>query len=75
MPKERYLSERVLQAVRGRIGVEDNESDTSQDERIYAMDSKAIVRAYAGWVLGSEAWAIDFISVIEQVYGITLPRE
>lgn len=72
MSKPMHLSERVLQAVRGRLGVDDNESDASRDEQILKMPPRQIVKLYFGWVLGSEQWGNDAISVIEQAYGISL---
>lgn len=69
---KRELSTRTLHAVRGRIGVDDNEADSSRDEQIMAMPARQIVRKYFGWHLGDEGWGDDAIRRIEEAYGIKL---
>jgi hypothetical protein len=68
----RNLSQPTLEAVRGRIGVEDNEADTSRDAEIMAMPAREIVRKYFGWHMGYEEWGSDAIRVVEEAYGIRL---
>jgi len=64
------LSQRVLEAVRGRIGV--SETDTSRDSVINGMTARSIVRNYFGWRHGDESFGDEAISVIQQAYAIEL---
>ena len=70
MPKK--LDKSILKAVRGRLGVDDNDNDTSRDAEILKMEPREIVKLYCGWILGYEAWGDTFIDVVEQAYGLGL---
>ncbi len=66
--KKRKLSQSVLQAVRGRLGVEDIETDGY----IYSLPSERIVKLWCGWKFGDEGWAHDLIHLVEQAYAVEL---
>lgn len=51
----RQLPDEMMQILRQRINVKEN--DSSQDDRIYQMSPKHIVRHMAGWELGNPSWA------------------
>ena len=70
MIKKRHLSERLMQAVRQRLDLD--ETDTSKDDAIRAMKPSQLVRHYFAWHLGSTRWAADAISIVSQAYGLEL---
>lgn len=67
------LSEETFHAVRGTLGLE--EDDESKDELIRSMDARNIVRRYAQSHLGDKAWGIDFIKVVGEAYGIDFAED
>lgn len=61
--KPQKLPWSILHAVRGRLGVEDFENDSSRDKYIYNLPPERIVELYVGWHLGDEAWARNILDV------------
>lgn len=51
------MNQDVLSAIRGRIGVEDNDTDTSKDATINRMPAGVKFRKVCGWHLGDESWS------------------
>uniref|UniRef100_A0A6H1Z7P2 Uncharacterized protein n=1 Tax=viral metagenome TaxID=1070528 RepID=A0A6H1Z7P2_9ZZZZ len=55
---DKNLSGAMMEALRGRRGLDDD--DTSQDDEIRTMSPAEIVRECAAWELGDPYWATIF---------------
>lgn len=54
-----------IEAMRGNLGVKDNENDASQDARIEAMTPKQRLELICGWTFGDRTLAQQFINWAE----------
>lgn len=60
------MSREVLEAIRGALGLEDPENDTSMDERIERMRPRRRSELVFQWNLGSGEWHYEAVRWLRQ---------